>query len=263
MAKNQIPFIHKYCDRWCERCPFSARCAAYDKNKMRNLYLSFDELSKMLEELLNENLTATLKKLRDAAEHSSMKADEVGDYEQLPEAVQRKRRGSALLTKTRHYSSEVQLWVKARQHFFKEEEDSLMARIDMGIPIDEDAIMQLNDAIEIIHWYRYFINAKTHQSIKELYLEEEEEEGNSTSPTLPTQSDKNGSAKVALVAIDRSIVAWESVRTYFPNFTDDILDLFLLLNDIRRELLVWHPNAYAFLRPGFDEGWEAVWKELE
>ncbi len=24
-----IPGIHNYCDRWCERCPFSSRCRAF------------------------------------------------------------------------------------------------------------------------------------------------------------------------------------------------------------------------------------------
>ena len=24
-----IPSIHNYCDRWCERCPFTSRCRAY------------------------------------------------------------------------------------------------------------------------------------------------------------------------------------------------------------------------------------------
>src|SRR5215213_4807633 len=28
--RNNIPGIHNYCDRWCERCFFTARCAVYE-----------------------------------------------------------------------------------------------------------------------------------------------------------------------------------------------------------------------------------------
>jgi hypothetical protein len=26
---RHIPSIHNYCDRWCERCPFTLRCSVY------------------------------------------------------------------------------------------------------------------------------------------------------------------------------------------------------------------------------------------
>src|SRR5687768_13534524 len=29
MRGDYIDFIAEYCDRWCERCPFTARCSAY------------------------------------------------------------------------------------------------------------------------------------------------------------------------------------------------------------------------------------------
>ena len=29
MGSNHITFISEYCDRWCERCAFTSRCAAY------------------------------------------------------------------------------------------------------------------------------------------------------------------------------------------------------------------------------------------
>ncbi len=28
--KNNISGIHNYCDRWCERCAFTTRCAAFE-----------------------------------------------------------------------------------------------------------------------------------------------------------------------------------------------------------------------------------------
>jgi hypothetical protein len=28
---NNIPFIHNYCDRWCERCEFTQRCTVFER----------------------------------------------------------------------------------------------------------------------------------------------------------------------------------------------------------------------------------------
>ena len=27
---NRIPLIHNYCDKWCERCTMTSRCAVYE-----------------------------------------------------------------------------------------------------------------------------------------------------------------------------------------------------------------------------------------
>jgi hypothetical protein len=29
MGSDRIDFISSYCDRWCERCAYTARCSAY------------------------------------------------------------------------------------------------------------------------------------------------------------------------------------------------------------------------------------------
>ncbi len=34
-TENFIPGIYNYCDRWCERCPFTDRCMNYAMEKRR------------------------------------------------------------------------------------------------------------------------------------------------------------------------------------------------------------------------------------
>jgi hypothetical protein len=254
--KDHIPLIHNYCDRWCERCTLSSHCAIYEEN-MRNKDLSPEDFVK----ILSKNFKKAIKTLREAAKKHGIDIDQLPDYEAPQPNEEREQRVKALLKKTTSYYIKVNQWFKAKQDFFKEEENSLIARIEMEIPIDEAAILQLNDAIEVIRWYQHFINVKTYRAIHEntLLSSEDNEEETTLSHSDPLQSDENGSAKVALIAIERSIIAWESVRSYFPDFTDEILDIFLLLNEIRRELLVWQPHAYEFVRPGFDEGWQEKW----
>jgi len=65
--------------------------------------------------------------------------------------------------------------------------------------------------------------------------------------------DSDGSAKVALIAIDRSIAAWGKMLKYFPDQEDELLNILVKLEQLRRNSEKVFPNARTFIRPGFDE----------
>ncbi len=67
------------------------------------------------------------------------------------------------------------------------------------------------------------------------------------------ESDANGSAKVALIAIDRSIAAWMRMRPHLPDRADELLDVLVMLDRLRRTTETQFPEARAFHRPGFDD----------
>lgn len=64
----------------------------------------------------------------------------------------------------------------------------------------------------------------------------------------------DSSAKVALIAIDRSIAAWLRLKEFFPDKTDSILTLLVHLDRLRRAAEKEFPEARTFVRPGFDPG---------
>jgi hypothetical protein len=97
------------------------------------------------------------------------------------------------------------------------------------------------DMLSIIHWYVFFISAKIQRGF---YSFEETEKDDS-------QSDFNGSIKIALIAIDRSIAAWTNL-TNRENF-DQIRPIVSLLETLRTDCEETFPGARGFLRPGFDE----------
>jgi hypothetical protein len=67
----------------------------------------------------------------------------------------------------------------------------------------------------------------------------------------PIQNDWNGSAKVALISLERSEAAW---RTIAAATTDPTPMTFAdQLRDLRREVEDAFPYAWSFVRPGFDE----------
>ena len=63
--------------------------------------------------------------------------------------------------------------------------------------------------------------------------------------------DQDGSAKVALLGIDRSILAW-ALFSQLEAFTSTALPAMLTLDRLRRNVEKAFPKARPFVRPGFD-----------
>jgi len=70
---------------------------------------------------------------------------------------------------------------------------------------------------------------------------------------ISDKQDSDGSAKVALIGIDRSIAAWGKLLSYFPEQEDELLDILVHLEKLRRTTENEFPDARAFIRPGFDD----------
>jgi hypothetical protein len=65
------------------------------------------------------------------------------------------------------------------------------------------------------------------------------------------QNDWNGSAKIALIAIERSAEAWSVLASATGQHTPAVLAA--QLTDLRAEVERAFPDAWRFRRPGFDE----------
>jgi len=73
--------------------------------------------------------------------------------------------------------------------------------------------------------------------------------------------DSDGSAKVALIAIERSMTAWGGMYSFFPSHRDQILGIIKHLDGLRRRVERVFPEARDFVRPGFDEIKADAWRE--
>ena len=62
----------------------------------------------------------------------------------------------------------------------------------------------------------------------------------------------NGSAKVAIIAIDRSINAWSALFGILPEHEDHFLKILSMLQKIRSMAIEQFPTALDFIRPGLD-----------
>ena len=111
---------------------------------------------------------------------------------------------------------------------------------------DDDA----NDYLEVIRWYQFQIAVKLMRGISSRL--EEDEYGDEE------WRDSDGSAKVALIAIDRSISAWKLISELHNENADSIRKFLLDLERLRLHAEREFPHARDFIRPGFDESFEML-----
>ena len=119
--------------------------------------------------------------------------------------------------------------------------------LDQVIDLERENSDGLEDAREVIQWYQYQIAVKT---MRALSGRKEELDDGAELSGIPKDSD--GSAKVAMIGIDRSIAAWRLMQLSLPQREVSIVPLMLQLERLRHRLEKNFPDAQDFVRPGFD-----------
>ena len=147
------------------------------------------------------------------------------------------------------YGEMVDRWFETEGEVFKDKGEDLQSRAQMELEGDdpEAEALAIADAVEVIRWYQYQLYVKLMRALEQDDWEDEETDGD------PMQTDSNGSAKVALLAMDRSIGAWGELREYLPEQEESILETLVHLDRLRRKTEKTFPDARKFKRPGFDD----------
>jgi hypothetical protein len=235
--KRFIPGIYNYCDRWCERCPQTSRCL--------NFTISEEEFSDPeARDIRNEAfwnklsgiLGETLELLKESAKEWGIELealDSIDDIENI-KAKDAAAENHLVCRAAKKYSGWVEEWFRGRETLFFE----MAAAAREGVSLEE--------AIEVIRWYQYFICAKVMRAVRGK-IEEEEERCDEVA------SDSDGSAKIALIGIDRSIAAWAVIQHYITDCNKEVIDIIAFLDGLRQVVEETFPSARSFIRPGFDE----------
>jgi len=250
MAKNPnlIEGIYNYCDRWCERCEFTSRCLNYEMGeKQFDDPESRDMNNKKFWEKLSETFQLTFEMIKDAAEEMGIDLNEATDEEVMKEhdRIEEEAKDHHLSRSALEYADTVRNWFEKSEELFKQKDEELNRKLDCGLPDTNPGIEAVNirDSMEIISWYQYQIYVKLRRALSGK-LEGDED------PDYPKDSD--GSAKVALIGIDRSIASWGRIMKHFPDKKDEILDFLITLDRLRKQAEKEFPDARAFVRVGFD-----------
>jgi hypothetical protein len=253
--RTLIPGVYNYCDRWCERCPLTARCLVYKTEQVRNRKrggrtASHDIKNQEFWDDLAENFALTMHLVRREAKAREIDLDSPEIMvEAAAEARKRRRRaareGSALHRAATAYRKTAKALLERLPEELRATEDALntQIRLEAGDPYGAAAV--IHDALEVVEWYLLFIDVKLSRAVAGRV--DEAIDGDDGYP-----SDADGSAKVALVAIDRSISAWARLREHLGSEADAMLDLLVRLERLRRAVEGGFPQARTFKRPGFD-----------
>jgi hypothetical protein len=231
MHTDRIDFISAYCDRWCERCAFTTRCSAYAVHAA--LAMCDGDFAAAVELAVGvppDNERPRRQRFEEQlAEYHPTERElaEVGrEIDQGEERIDE----SPLTTDALVASTLTVQWLSAHRKSLEDHDDD-----------------RVRDAFEIASWDCHLIAAKLHRALSG---HDAAEHGASTEDD-PIQNDWNGSAKVALISLDRSIVAWKKIAATTEDADAAAIAQHLqaLHVDVERAF----PNARRFVRPGFDE----------
>lgn len=237
MTTDRIDSISAYCDRWCERCAFTERCsncAVHVATTMCDGDVSAAiELAvgapqpvdrprpKTIGEQLLEEFGEQEIDEKSEAEFSRREAERDARVERLP-----------VTRMARQYAA------RARP---------LLGRLRGVLDASADCIVR--DALETVGWDLYLIDAKLYRALSGRDRHGEDDDPDED----PVQNDWNGSAKVALISIDRSQAAWRAIAGASGDAAAGALAD--ALEQLARVVRSEFPREAEFIRPGFDEPW--------
>jgi hypothetical protein len=215
--------IFNYCDRWCEACAFTSRCRLFAD--VAEVEASLDPGLKPVVEapVLPQEAAPSPRWIEEMIQEMNEAASKltIGDEEESSSQPPPEHR--AIEMRAKGYCFRVHPWLTAREY----------------------GAFNPADPFAVIGWFHTMIPAKVHRAIQGLA-----EDGPDERDWPP---DHDGSAKVALLGIERSHVAWldlvergDATHVEVAPFIEDLVWIGEALERV-------FPKARAFVRPAFDE----------
>lgn len=224
IEKDFIHSIHNYCDRWCDKCQMSSKCPIfYFENqivKLANEDPSKISPSDKLKHTFNLTNKIIEKDLKNKGITIDMPSRVTSDF--FPKIPKKEQK---VLDYAKAYSQSTSEWLKRKGEFnpFSDEEKL--------------------ESVNVILYYHVFISAKLARAFFGRKIDPD---------NRGHQSDSNGSAKITLIAIQKSLDSWTVLLKYYKDEEELILQQCLKLKKLKEMMESFFPNAQKFLRPGFD-----------
>jgi hypothetical protein len=242
-----ISGIYNYCDRWCERCTLRNKCLSFAMDPD----LRTDDSPRSgpdNEEFwsgIHESFALVFELLQESAEKwgIDLTAEPDVEYEKRERRREELAEKDPLLREAMAYALAVTRWMNGHRELLAEKAARIEREVEMDLPGHDplpDAIA-LHEAVEVIRWYQHFLYPKISRALMGMLDEDRD-----------MLDDACGSAKIALIAMARSIGAWQTLGVQMGQ-SDDVLDLQIQLARIKTELEKRIPGAMTFKRPGFDQ----------
>ncbi len=248
---KMISGIHNYCNKWCERCKFTKRCAvgvmeAEDRRAPKSLDPNNPEFFKKLHGIFAD----TFELIREMAKENGVDVDAPIPEEYWIQKEQRDKdtREHICAKASKKYMEMVRKWLDESSKDFESKTAELIKKATLKLPgtVPEKEALEIKDAVAVIIWYHTVIHVKLMRALHQIFEDELE-----ILEDFP--KDYDGSAKIALVSIEESLKAWEMLLKHFGSREDEILKMLTHLQKLLRRTELEFPNARSFKRPGFDD----------
>jgi hypothetical protein len=254
LKEEFISGIYNYCDRWCERCTFTSRCESFNKSGKLfpaqsgiNNNAFWEQISTSLEDAITLLHEAAKKQGIELRISMSVEEEAVDQQKQLVFKTALAQHTISILCK--QYQIIARPFAE-KSEGFADKTRELAADLRLGISGEKetvDTIGTIGDCLDIIKWYLFFIDAKLQRAMhSRLQTGEQEDEDD-------YQNDSNGSAKIALKAIEKSMGAWSVIYSLMPLSEDVALNSLALLEQLSSKIVEEFPGSVKFIRPGFDD----------
>ena len=245
---NNILFVHNYCDAWCERCKFSDRCSVSavsrfteNDNYALELGLWQDDGEKLA--TAQRWLKAQLSEIKEPLVSPLQEERSIFDKEN--NEIRRDKHAVAVVQLTKQYSTYLTDWLQT------DTIHTLLQTIDNQSDSRHISKKErvLAESLHVVQWYTYFISVKFMRAVDGKI--DDEQELFDVHDDFPKDSD--GSAKIAIIGAERSLVAWYDLQQIRPEDAPFTLKMMALLQAVIDAGEKEFPDARAFVRPGFDE----------
>ena len=232
MNPDHIDFISSYCDRWCDRCPLTDRCSVFtataaivmcDGDDRAGLELAFGPAPD--ENGDSEPRAGSMLALFDVP----MSPEDESGWERREEQRSGRVDASPLMRDAKAVMEAAHQWLTANAE-----------ALSTGDEVVREALAVVSHDVALI-------SAKLHRALHGKHCAGSED---AFGDDHPVQNDWNGSAKVALISITRSIEAWSVLA--FASGEDTPACLAAQLTALRVDVERAFPDAWKFCRPGFD-----------
>lgn len=251
MSEQHIPLIYNYCDRWCERCAFTSRCKNYERNT--NVPPEQNDIhNQAFWEGMSSHLEEAIVLLKQVAEQEGINLEKLmaetdnAAYEERRKNMHERVHGHIIMQLANQYAVQALRFTR-KEEPLREPAEMLQQQVNLNLVSETEArktVALLTDCYEVIGWYAHLVGPKLSRALHGQF------EGYETDD-YPKDSD--GSAKIALIAIQRSMAAWMGLYRHLPAAEDTALNCLALLDKLTKEVNQSFPRAMQFKRPGFDD----------
>jgi hypothetical protein len=259
---NFISGIFNYCDRWCERCTLTSRCMTFAVEKR---WREGDDINDVMNELFWNELEKA---------HASDMGDEAGDDEALHfrfqsddddeddeggdsdwpgesdfmEQLSKKEiEKHPCITGGSKYYDLVHEWYQHAKGLEQLSDEQLEYRASFSPTVQPHmtSAATIRGLIEVITFYHLSIFVKLRRAVHSTEFDDD------LGDDIPNDSD--GSAKVALIGMDRSIAAWLQLQRCLHEQEEHATRAVHFLHRLRTVTEARFPHARRFVRHGFDD----------